>query len=178
MTDKQEMFCHEYMKDFNAKRAAETVGYKRPKSKGSELLKEPAIAVFISNLKAEHTDICTLDRLELEKHLSFSLRRDPVDLYDEEGKPRELKDLPEALRMCIDSLKINEFVDKDTGQVYKRTIDIKLTPKMPAIELGMKFLGMIQGDKHEHKHLNFVNFDSLFGKDEGPDEIQKTIDAA
>ena len=58
MTEKQNQFCEEYLKDFNATKAAKRAGYseKTAYSIGNENLKKPEIQNQINNRKAEITN--------------------------------------------------------------------------------------------------------------------------
>ncbi len=55
LTDKQELFAREYLKDLNATQAAIRAGYseKTARATGSENLSKPDIADRIAELKAE-----------------------------------------------------------------------------------------------------------------------------
>jgi len=55
LTDKQQRFCDEYLKDLNATQAAVRAGYSKKTAQkiGSENLSKPVIALYIGQLKAE-----------------------------------------------------------------------------------------------------------------------------
>ncbi len=63
LTDKQEMFCREYLVDLNAKGAAERAGYsaKTAHSIGHENLSKPEIAARIIELKTERSEKLSID---------------------------------------------------------------------------------------------------------------------
>mgnify|MGYP004707086033 CR=1 FL=1 len=58
LTDKQEMFCREYLIDLNAKQAATRAGYSDNTARkiGSENLTKPDIQNRIAELKAERNE--------------------------------------------------------------------------------------------------------------------------
>ena len=58
LSDKQKTFCREYLKDFNAMRAALRAGYSKTTSKTTvyTLLKNPSIRQFIKSMKVEHVE--------------------------------------------------------------------------------------------------------------------------
>ena len=63
LTAKQDLFCHEYMKDLNATQAAIRAGYsvKTAKEGGYENLTKPHIAEKIAELKAQSFKRCEID---------------------------------------------------------------------------------------------------------------------
>ena len=86
LTDKQEMFCLEYLVDLNATQAAIRAGYKETSAKeqGYENLTKPHIHEYIAKLKAERSDKVKIDA---EWVLSAS-----VDLYNKCMEAEPLQD--------------------------------------------------------------------------------------
>ena len=76
MTEKMELFCLEYMKDFNATQAALRAGYSKrtARSIGSENLAKPDIKERIDELKQEL--ISDKDKIILENLLFWQKMRD------------------------------------------------------------------------------------------------------
>ncbi len=60
LTDKQEMFCREYLIDLNATQAAIRAGYsaKTANRTASENMSKPDIQLRIAELKAQRNDLC------------------------------------------------------------------------------------------------------------------------
>ncbi len=58
LTAKQKKFCLEYLKDFNAMRAARRAGYSKISKNTTvyALLKNPSIRQFIKSMKVEHVE--------------------------------------------------------------------------------------------------------------------------
>ncbi|HHZ71241.1 MAG TPA: terminase small subunit, partial [Methylococcaceae bacterium] len=71
LTDKQEMFCLEYIIDLNATQAAIRAGYseKTAQKIGSENLSKPLIQARIAELMAERVDSIELDAKYVLKRL-------------------------------------------------------------------------------------------------------------
>lgn len=92
LTDKQEIFCKEYIIDFNATRAAEAAGYskKTARFQGSENLSKPYIQCRIKELTAdrnERTEI-TADRV-VQELAKFAFNKEGVsDAFDLEAKEK------------------------------------------------------------------------------------------
>ena len=70
------------------------------------------------------------------------------DLVDDEGKPRALKDLPDALAISIQSIEVVEHVDIESGQ-REITHKIKLVDKLKARDMLCRTRGKYI-DKVEH----------------------------
>jgi phage terminase small subunit len=92
MTDKQEIFCTEYLKDFNATKAAERAGYspKTAYSIGHENLKKPEIQNKITKAK---TEIVNKNRISID-----SLMVDVANIKDK--CINEKFDASNALKAC------------------------------------------------------------------------------
>lgn len=73
---------------------------------------------------------------------------DVRDLVDDEGRPRALEDLPDALAVSIQSIEVVEHVDIDTGQ-REITHKIKLVDKLKARDMLCRTRGKYI-DKVEH----------------------------
>ena len=63
LTAKQEAFCQEYLKDFNATQAAVRAGYSEDTSRqiGSENLSKPSIADYIKQLNTDRKERVEID---------------------------------------------------------------------------------------------------------------------
>lgn len=72
MTDKQQMFCIEYLKDLNATQAAIRAGYseRTAKQMGTENLAKPIIAEYIEAKKAERSKAVQIDAEWLLRELT------------------------------------------------------------------------------------------------------------
>ena len=62
-TDKQEMFCLEYLKDLNATQAAKRAGYseRTAKEQGTQLMGKPHVRIRIQSLMAERSKQTLVD---------------------------------------------------------------------------------------------------------------------
>lgn len=140
LTEKQQRFVDEYLIDLNATQAAIRAGYssKTADAIGCENLTKPNIQQKI----AEHMAECSKrtginqDRIVLElARIAFVNIDDVVDT--ETGKI-----LPNASRddlACIEGIKYKESDNQFGGSVER---EVKIAPKMKALELLGKHLGM------------------------------------
>lgn len=147
LTVQQRSFIVHLISDpqFNAETAAKKAGYTGNGS-GSKLLKNPVIARELSRqitIRNEAMSIKSEDVVAELKDIAF---RDIIDLCDETGKVNltDIRKLPARIRKCIDGLKIRAGYDLEGNQTM--TVDLKLVPKMEAMQLLMKHLGMLEPD--------------------------------
>lgn len=102
MTDQEEIFVLEYMKDFNAAQAAVRAGYSvnRGRQTGYDLLQKPEIqAALKKGLESRKTRIrASADRV-IEEIENLALY-DPGDVVDVKC-PEDIKKLPEHVRRAV-----------------------------------------------------------------------------
>lgn len=154
LTNKQRMFCHEYIVDLNMTQAAIRAGYSKTSAHdiGSENLKKPEIKKKVDALMAERakrTEI-TADRVlnELAKIGFADVRR---IFNDADGllKPSGIDDITAAAIQSIEVVsRPSAEVDEDGNREIEYVHKIKLTDKKGALELLGKNLKMFT-DKHE-----------------------------
>lgn len=87
LTDKQEMFCREYMVDFNATQAAIRAGYSKKTAQeiGYENMTKPLIVDRMASLKAKHIEKITITVDEVIGYLQKSLKVNGATKFDAEG---------------------------------------------------------------------------------------------
>ena len=88
MTVKQKIFCLEYLRDFNATRAAKAAGYsdKTAHATGSENLRKPQIQDFLSRVmsgKLQALDLEVDTVLREWKLIAFADIGDYIQVYDD-----------------------------------------------------------------------------------------------
>lgn len=165
LTDKQLLFCQEYIVDLNATQAAIRAGYSEDSaySTGHDNLKKPEIEKKIQeymDLRSKRTEI-TADRVltELAK-LGFS---DAKHLFTSGGAIIPLQDLPTDVSACIQSV---EVVTRPTGEkdengypIVENIHKIRMADKKASLELLAKNLKLVDSRTvvegkvdHAHKH--------------------------
>lgn len=163
LSDQQRVFVAELLADdlFSPTEAARRAGYKNPPQAANKLLKNPTVAAALGKSLRQRLERCELKSDALLRELAASVNRDPLDLCDEDGTliTDDLRKLPEHIRRCIDSIKCRQQFDKD-GNVVGQTIELKLTPKLQAIELAMKHFGLLKPIEHSIKMS--VDWDRLY----------------
>lgn len=157
LNPKQQRFVEEYLIDLNATQAAIRAGYspKTATAIASENLVKPNISAAIACAMAERSKRTgiTQDRVleELAKVAFIKL----TDIVDDTGKIKA--DATDEDRACIESIKYKR-TDTDTG--YSEEREVKASPKLKALELIGRHLGMFEShSSKEQLKLNREKFE-------------------
>ena len=157
LNPKQQRFVEEYLIDLNATQAAIRAGYspKTATAIASENLAKPNISAAIACAMAERSKRTgiTQDRVleELAKVAFIKL----TDIVDDTGKIKA--DATDEDRACIESIKYKR-TDTDTGFSEER--EVKASPKLKALELIGRHLGMFEShSSKEQLKLNREKFE-------------------
>lgn len=139
LTAKQQRFVDEYLIDLNATQAAIRAGYsvKTADVQGSRLLANVKVQQAISKAMAERSKRTGVnqDRVVLElARIAFVKMTDVVDSHGRIKNNASEDDLS-----CIESIKYKKS-DTETGSSVER--EVKISPKLKALELLGKHLGM------------------------------------
>jgi len=166
LTDKQEMFCKEYMVDFNATQAAIRAGYSENTaySIAEQNLRKLEIQERLSELKDKRSNKIelTAERVIQEiKTLAFSNIPDYFRQIGTSGKiyvltMKQFEEMPEEATRAISS--IDQIVSKDGDVTYR----IRLWDKSKNLELLCKHLG--------------ITADTLNVKIDNPEMIKKVAE--
>ena len=159
-TPKRELFCKEYLVDFNGTQAAIRAGYKSHSAQemASELLSLPIIQTRINELmkaREERTEI-TQDRVLQELAiLAFSDIEHYTVIDDDTGaiRAKGFAEMPKGSSRALQSVDehrtIKESADgKESNILYQKT-NFRLHDKNKAIEMLGKHLGMFK-EQIEH----------------------------
>jgi phage terminase small subunit len=160
LTDKQHRFVAEYLLTLNATDAARKAGYKQPNVTSAKLMANPLIAKQIDAAQRRGLEKLELSRDALLRELSCCALRDVADLCDERGTiiTDDLRKLPESVRRCIDGIKQRVTTDQNGNRTV--TTELKLSPKIAAVELAMKHFGMLKPVEHSVRVQ--VDWDKLY----------------
>lgn len=139
LTEKQQRFVDEYLIDLNATQAAIRAGYsaKTADVQGSRMLRNVKVQQAISEAMAERSKRTGVNQdrvvLELAKIAFVKM----TDIVDNQGRIKS--SATEYDLACIESMKYKES-ESDTGSSVER--EVKISPKLKALELLGKHLGM------------------------------------
>ena len=176
LTDKQRLFVVEYVKDFNAARAARDSGYKGKSDViGAQLVKHPLVMKAIGAIQNSTIKKAVIDRDEIIARLRDNVFRDLTDLCDEEGIVHcKLTDIPKRAHAYIAGFEVYQNFDKE-GDLVGQTIKIKLSSPDAAQDMAMKHVGAYA--PVETKTTMGFDWDSLYGppKEKVIDKVEYRI---
>ncbi|NGQ95023.1 phage portal protein [Brevibacillus sp. SYP-B805] len=188
LTDKQRLFVMEYLRDFNATRAAMAVGYskKTAYSIGWELLRKPEIQAEIKRQTEAMVDDLgmSVQRIIAEyMKIAFADISDVVDfgrkkvpLRDKKGNIVEDPHSGEPLTISMNYIDLKDSDHIDTSVISeikegKDGISVKLHDKMKALAALEKYLGYMT----EEQRLRIEKLKLEIGKLQGSSAEDKGI---
>ncbi|EMA1800157.1 terminase small subunit [Cronobacter turicensis] len=133
LTDKQEMFCREYLIDLNATQAAIRAGYsaKTSNEQGARLLANVSVQIRISELKAERNDRIDVDADYVLKRLFEIDQMDVMDILLANGELKPIAQWPKVWRTTLSGMDVTEMAGDAAGLLKK----IKWPDKVKNLEL-------------------------------------------
>lgn len=142
LTDKQELFAREYLKDLNATQAAIRAGYseKSAAAQGCENLIKPNVAERIIELKNERNDEVGIDASYVLRRLVEIDQMDAADILDDEGNMLPVSSWPKVWRTSLSGMDINRLKmagksDGDDSEFETTIQKIKWPDKVKNLEL-------------------------------------------
>ncbi|UYU30286.1 terminase small subunit [Siccibacter colletis] len=142
LTDKQEMFCREYLIDLNATQAAIRAGYseKTANEQGAQNLAKLSIQSRISELKTERNDRIDIDADYVLKRLFEIDQMDVLDILTETGDLKPVSLWPKVWRTTLSGFDVMTMAgDGHTAGLLKK---IKWPDKVKNLELLGKHISV------------------------------------
>ncbi|WP_217548833.1 terminase small subunit [Pantoea sp. GbtcB22] len=166
LTDKQEMFCREYLIDLNATQAAIRAGYSDNTARkiGSENLTKPDIAQRIIDLKSSRNERVEVDADYVLRRLVEIDEMDVLDILKDDGGLKMVHEWPKVWRTTLSGLDIlttvTNFDETTMENILKK---IKWPDKVKNLELLGKHISVMAfKEQASHEHT---------GKNGGPIEV-------
>lgn len=112
LTDKQEMFCREYLIDLNATQAAIRAGYsvKTANRIAAQLLSKLDIQNRITELKAQRNDLVGINAAYVLNRLVEIDRMDVLDILNDDGGIKPISEWPKVWRTTLSGFDINTSI--------------------------------------------------------------------
>ncbi|QKJ16624.1 terminase small subunit [Yersinia kristensenii] len=151
LTDKQEMFCREYLIDLNATQAAIRAGYsvKTANRIAAQLLSKLDIQNRIAELKSQRNDLVGINAAYVLNRLVEIDQMDVLDILLPNGEIKPIKDWPKTWRTTLSGIDVTEMSGDVPGFLKK----IKWPDKVKNLELLGKHISVQAfSDKLETKH--------------------------
>lgn len=133
LTDKQELFAREYLKDLNATQAAIRAGYsaKTANEQGAQNLAKLSIADRIAELKAVRNEEVGIDATYVLKRLIDIDQMDVLDILLTNGELKPIAQWPKVWRTTLSGMDVTELAGDAPGLLKK----IKWPDKVKNLEL-------------------------------------------
>ena len=149
LTEKQRIFCHEYIVDWNATRSAKAAGYseKTAYSIGNENLKKPEIDAYINHIQKDLAKEAGLSKLRVTRELMNLAFSSVASLKDNWMTVKEFNDLSDAQKACLSYIE-HSTTKFDGGD--KEVVKFRLHDKTKALEMLNKMYGYNEPDKIDH----------------------------
>lgn len=145
LSDKQEMFCKEYVIDLNAARAARASGYSKKTASrtGVENLSKPRIQKRIAQLQKPTIDRLGITKERVLKEIAKLAFSNIKPLLDDKGNIKKISDMTDDEAAAISSLEISSLslgVEEGDGVLINKKM--KLYGKDKSLNMLMKHLNL------------------------------------
>ena len=131
----EQLFCREYLVDFNATQAAIRSKYNpnRARQTASELLDKPHIQAEIKRTVGAVMERAEIDAAEVLTMIKSMAMVDPEDIFCDLGYMKPLSLIPKPARLCISSIKNSRYGSS-----------VQLEGRLKALDLLGKYLKLWQ----------------------------------
>lgn len=156
LNDRQEIFCLEFIKDLNATQAAIRAGYskKTAEQQASRLLTVVKIKTRIEELQSKRNERLKVDADYVLKRLVEIDEMDVLDILNDDGGLKPVKDWPTTWRRSLSGLEVVEMMaDGDPVGALKK---IKWPDKVKNLELLGKHISVGAFDKAQQGPIELV----------------------
>ncbi len=157
LTEKQKIFCREYIYDWNATRAAKTAGYSEDTAGaiGWENLKKPEIQAYITEIQKDLEKVAGISRLRIiQEHINI-INTSIAHLHNTWIERKEFDKLTAEQKSAIAELSYQTRTEKDfstnpDGDVVQIDyVKIKLYDRQKSMDSLTKMLGYNEAEKLE-----------------------------
>jgi len=144
----RDLFAREYLKDFNATKAAVRAGYspKTAASQGHRLLKSPAVREAVDKATAAVVKESEVSVEEIIDGLAIIAFADPRECFDHRGHLLPIRQMPESARRALASFKVKKFRNFDCRRHSRRHVGrrymLRFDDKIRALTMLGRYLGM------------------------------------
>lgn len=159
LTEKQKIFCREYIYDWNATRAAKVAGYSEHTAgaMGFENLQKPEIQAEVKRLQGETAQLAGISRLMLAEELKKMALSSIAHLHLTWITRKEFDQLTEDQKACIAEIQTQTRIEmkynptsEEEEPVQVDFVKIKLYDKLRAIDSLKKMFGYDEPDEVKH----------------------------
>ncbi|HBO5229639.1 terminase small subunit [Pseudomonas aeruginosa] len=145
LTKKQRLFVEEYLVDLNATQAAIRAGYstRRAAEIGYQLLQRPEVAQAIQAAMAERSKRTEVEADYVIRRLREIDEMDVLDILEDDGSFRSIRDWPKAWRQFLSGIEIAELFEGrgDDRRIAGVLRKVKWPDKLRNLELLSRHVG-------------------------------------
>ncbi|ELK4895222.1 TPA: terminase small subunit [Pseudomonas aeruginosa] len=145
LTNKQRLFVDEYLIDLNATQAAIRAGYstRRATEIGYQLLQRPEVAQAIQAAMAERSKRTEVEADYVIRRLREIDEMDVLDILEDDGSFRSIRDWPKAWRQFLSGIEIAELFEGrgDDRRIAGVLRKVKWPDKLRNLELLSRHVG-------------------------------------
>ncbi|HEJ9774090.1 TPA: terminase small subunit [Pseudomonas aeruginosa] len=145
LTKKQRLFVDEYLLDLNATQAAIRAGYstRRAAEIGYQLLQRPEVAQDIQAAMAERSKRTEVEADYVIRRLREIDEMDVLDILEDDGSFRSIRDWPKAWRQFLSGIEIAELFEGrgDDRRIAGVLRKVKWPDKLRNLELLSRHVG-------------------------------------
>ncbi len=145
LTKKQRLFVDEYLLDLNATQAAIRAGYstRRATEIGYQLLQRPEVARAIQAAMAERSKRTEVEADYVIRRLREIDEMDVLDILEDDGSFRSIRDWPRAWRQFLSGIEIAELFEGrgDDRRIAGVLRKVKWPDKLRNLELLSRHVG-------------------------------------
>jgi len=180
LTQKEEVFCQEYVKDFNGTRAALAAGYAKKSAAqfSTANLKKPNVQEKLESLKAEIAKKNEIDATYVLKRLVEIDKMDALDILTDDGFVKPISQWPLIWRQFISGFEVTEsFLGVDPSKRGPKPKNQKDDARLVGMLKKVKWPDKVKNLELIGRHVNVMAFRenlSLTGKD-GKDLLPTVI---
>lgn len=156
LTEKQKIFCREYIFDWNATRAAKVAGYSEhtAHSIGHENLSKPEIQAYIEFIQKDLEKVTGISRMRVMKELEKIAFSSIAHLHNTWIERKEFDKLTEDQKAAIQEISTQTRMEKNPIEggmpIQVDYVKVKLYDKMKAVDTINKMLGYNAPEKIEN----------------------------
>lgn len=151
LTDKQERFCQEYLKDANATQAAIRAGYseKTARSLGQRLLTNVDIKNRLDKLREPLEEQTTVSRNRIIEEYAKIAFSNVKDIFMVDNQLMNVCQMDDDVAAAVSSVETYEDFDPVTKQIVGTTKKVKLYDKIRALDSLGKIYGIFEKDNSQ-----------------------------
>lgn len=133
LSERQELFCREYLVDLNAIQAAARAGYKRHGGNAFRLMQRPDVKERIAQLMEERNEVLNITSDYVLRRLEEIDQLDVADILDGDGNVLPVKDWPDVWRKSVSAVEVTQT--RSAGETVSCLKKVKLPDKLKNLEL-------------------------------------------